>query len=217
VAGLFEKTITRRNRHAFICASRESLYPVNIARARSNRRVYARALVTSVEERKGFALDCSIAVSRKSKRAWSQRRVCCRSTQNGAQPAEVAHLIDSGKLKPIVERILPLLEVHRAHGFSQSGDTRGKKSSFERRSKHQDERSNDSHHRSNRQSGRHDGASAARQQVPSARPDAQAGERASERAAALARHGVDVIKGDVDDEATLRRPLAGVWGDFGVR
>jgi uncharacterized protein YbjT (DUF2867 family) len=39
----------------------------------------------------------------------------------------------------------------------------------------------------------------------------------SERAAALARHGVDVIKGDVDDEATLRRPLAGVWGDFGVR
>jgi len=39
----------------------------------------------------------------------------------------------------------------------------------------------------------------------------------SERAAALARHGVDVVKGDLDDEATLRRALAGGWGVFGVQ
>jgi len=39
----------------------------------------------------------------------------------------------------------------------------------------------------------------------------------SERAAALARLGVDVVKGDLDDEATLRRALAGVWGVFGVQ
>src|SRR5712671_7250267 len=39
----------------------------------------------------------------------------------------------------------------------------------------------------------------------------------SERAAALARHGVDVVKGDFDDEATLRRALTGVWGVFGVQ
>src|SRR5258708_13615273 len=39
----------------------------------------------------------------------------------------------------------------------------------------------------------------------------------SERAAALARHGVDVVQGDLDDEATLRRALAGVWGVFGVQ
>ncbi|HXI65015.1 MAG TPA: NmrA/HSCARG family protein [Gemmatimonadales bacterium] len=38
-----------------------------------------------------------------------------------------------------------------------------------------------------------------------------------ERAAALARRGVDVVKGDLDDEATLRRALAGVWGVFGVQ
>src|SRR6202049_5015715 len=38
-----------------------------------------------------------------------------------------------------------------------------------------------------------------------------------ERAAALARHGVDVVKGDLDDEATLRRALAGAWGVFGVQ
>jgi uncharacterized protein YbjT (DUF2867 family) len=39
----------------------------------------------------------------------------------------------------------------------------------------------------------------------------------SERAVALARHGVDVVKGDLDDEVTLRRALAGVWGVFGVQ
>src|ERR1017187_10414895 len=38
----------------------------------------------------------------------------------------------------------------------------------------------------------------------------------SERAAALARRGVDIVKGDLDDEATLRRALAGAWGVFGV-
>src|SRR5258708_35252806 len=39
----------------------------------------------------------------------------------------------------------------------------------------------------------------------------------NERAAALASHGVDVVKGDLDDEATLRRALAGAWGVFGVQ
>src|SRR6202142_3639889 len=39
----------------------------------------------------------------------------------------------------------------------------------------------------------------------------------SERAAALARHGVDIVKGDLDDEATLRRALAGAWGVFSVQ
>src|SRR6202043_3016262 len=39
----------------------------------------------------------------------------------------------------------------------------------------------------------------------------------SERAAALARNGVDIVKGDLDDEATLRRALTGVWGVFSVQ
>src|SRR5438876_6927155 len=34
----------------------------------------------------------------------------------------------------------------------------------------------------------------------------------SQRAAALTRQGIEVVKGDLDDEATLRRALAGVWG-----
>jgi uncharacterized protein YbjT (DUF2867 family) len=38
-----------------------------------------------------------------------------------------------------------------------------------------------------------------------------------ERAAALARQGVDIVKGDLDDEATVRRALTGVWGVFSVQ
>src|SRR6516162_76434 len=39
----------------------------------------------------------------------------------------------------------------------------------------------------------------------------------SQRAAALARQGIEIVKGDLDDEATLRRGLAGAWGVFGVQ
>src|SRR5437879_12064318 len=39
----------------------------------------------------------------------------------------------------------------------------------------------------------------------------------SERADALARDGVDIVKGDLDDEATLRPALAGAWGVVGVQ
>src|SRR5438876_12178195 len=39
----------------------------------------------------------------------------------------------------------------------------------------------------------------------------------SERAAALARQGIEIVKGDLDDEATLRRALAGAWGVFGMQ
>src|SRR5471032_1982806 len=39
----------------------------------------------------------------------------------------------------------------------------------------------------------------------------------SERAAALVRQVVEIVKGDLDDEATLLRALAGAWGVFGVQ
>jgi uncharacterized protein YbjT (DUF2867 family) len=39
----------------------------------------------------------------------------------------------------------------------------------------------------------------------------------SEHAAALAHDGVEIVKGDLDDEATLRAALAGAWGVFGVQ
>jgi uncharacterized protein YbjT (DUF2867 family) len=39
----------------------------------------------------------------------------------------------------------------------------------------------------------------------------------SEPAAALARQDVEIIKGDLDDEASLRHALGGAWGIFGVQ
>jgi uncharacterized protein YbjT (DUF2867 family) len=39
----------------------------------------------------------------------------------------------------------------------------------------------------------------------------------SARAAELARHDVELVKGDLDDETTLRRALAGAWGVFSVQ
>jgi NADPH:quinone reductase-like Zn-dependent oxidoreductase len=45
---------------------------------------------------------------------------------SGAQLAEIAKLIDSGELKPTIDRILPLSEVRRAHELSKSGHTPGK-------------------------------------------------------------------------------------------
>src|SRR5260370_34587974 len=39
----------------------------------------------------------------------------------------------------------------------------------------------------------------------------------SQRAAALAHHGDEIVKGDLDDAATLRRALAGTWGVYGVQ
>jgi NADPH:quinone reductase-like Zn-dependent oxidoreductase len=49
-----------------------------------------------------------------------------RTQPNGAQLAEIARLVDSGKVKPAIDRILPLSEARRAHELSQSGHTRGK-------------------------------------------------------------------------------------------
>ena len=45
---------------------------------------------------------------------------------SGVQLAEIAKMIDSGKLAPVIDRILPLSEVRRAHELSQSGHVRGK-------------------------------------------------------------------------------------------
>jgi NADPH:quinone reductase-like Zn-dependent oxidoreductase len=45
---------------------------------------------------------------------------------SGAQLAEIAKIIDSGQLAPVIDRILPLSEVRRAHELSQSGHTHGK-------------------------------------------------------------------------------------------
>lgn len=45
---------------------------------------------------------------------------------NALQLAELAKLADAGKLKPVVETVLPLAEAARAHALSQGGHMRGK-------------------------------------------------------------------------------------------
>jgi len=45
---------------------------------------------------------------------------------NGAQLADIAKIIDAGRLAPVIDRILPLSEVRRAHELSKSGHTHGK-------------------------------------------------------------------------------------------
>ncbi len=47
-------------------------------------------------------------------------------TPNGAELAEIAKLADTGKLKPVVETVLPLADARLAHELSQTGHTRGK-------------------------------------------------------------------------------------------
>jgi NADPH:quinone reductase-like Zn-dependent oxidoreductase len=45
---------------------------------------------------------------------------------DGAQLSAIAKLIDSAKLRPTIDRILPLSEARRAHELSQGGHARGK-------------------------------------------------------------------------------------------
>jgi NADPH:quinone reductase-like Zn-dependent oxidoreductase len=45
---------------------------------------------------------------------------------SATQLTELANLVDSGKLKPVVETVLPLSEARRAHELSQTGHTHGK-------------------------------------------------------------------------------------------
>jgi NADPH:quinone reductase-like Zn-dependent oxidoreductase len=47
-------------------------------------------------------------------------------TPNGSELTEIALLVDSGKLKPVVETVLPLPDARQAHELIQMGHTRGK-------------------------------------------------------------------------------------------
>ena len=45
---------------------------------------------------------------------------------NAAELAQIAQLIDDGKIKPIVSRIVPLSEASKAQELSETHHTRGK-------------------------------------------------------------------------------------------
>jgi len=54
------------------------------------------------------------------------RALLYRSHTSSSDLAEIAKLIDSGQVKPVVETVLPLAEARRAHELSQGGHVRGK-------------------------------------------------------------------------------------------
>jgi NADPH:quinone reductase-like Zn-dependent oxidoreductase len=54
------------------------------------------------------------------------RGIMCSVEPNGAQLKKIAKLLDSAKLRPTIDRILPLSEARRAHELSQNGHVRGK-------------------------------------------------------------------------------------------
>jgi NADPH:quinone reductase-like Zn-dependent oxidoreductase len=64
--------------------------------------------------------------SEEKAKAFGVRGAMVENRPDGAALAEIAKIIDSGKLAPVIDRILPLSEVRRVHELSQSGQTHGK-------------------------------------------------------------------------------------------
>jgi NADPH:quinone reductase-like Zn-dependent oxidoreductase len=64
--------------------------------------------------------------SEEKAKAAGARGAMVQSRPDGAKLAEIAKIIDSGNLAPVIDRILPLSEARRAQELSQSGHTRGK-------------------------------------------------------------------------------------------
>jgi NADPH:quinone reductase-like Zn-dependent oxidoreductase len=64
--------------------------------------------------------------SKEKAEQFSVRGFMCRVQPDGAQLTKIAKLIDSTKLKPTIDRILPLSEAQRAHELSENGHVRGK-------------------------------------------------------------------------------------------
>ena len=77
--------------------------------------------------KKGGALISLVQPPSEQKaRRFGVRGIMCSVQPDGAQLSKIAKLIDSAKLKPIIDRILPLSEARRAHELSQNGHIRGK-------------------------------------------------------------------------------------------
>lgn len=74
----------------------------------------------------GILISIVGAPSAKEATAHGMRETSVFVQPSSAQLTELAELVDSGKLKPVVETVLPLSEARRAHELSQTGHTRGK-------------------------------------------------------------------------------------------
>ncbi len=59
-------------------------------------------------------------------KAYGVRQTGVMVQANGAQLAEIAQLVDAGKVKVILDAVLPLSEANKAHELNATGHTRGK-------------------------------------------------------------------------------------------
>ena len=79
-----------------------------------------------VLKRGGILVSVVQPPSKEKGRAVGARGAMIQSRPDGAKLAEIAKLLDEGKLAPVINRILPLSESRRAHELSQTGHTHGK-------------------------------------------------------------------------------------------
>src|SRR5882724_4533821 len=80
----------------------------------------------SVLEKGGVLVSLVQPPSEETAKDLGVRAAIMGAQPNGAQLAEIAKTIDSGKLAPVINRILPLSEARRAHELSQSSHIHGK-------------------------------------------------------------------------------------------
>jgi NADPH:quinone reductase-like Zn-dependent oxidoreductase len=80
----------------------------------------------SVLKKEGNLLSLVQPPSVEKAKALGVRAAFVAGHPSGAQLAEIAKIIDAGQLAPVIDRILPLSEVRRAHELSKSGHTHGK-------------------------------------------------------------------------------------------
>jgi NADPH:quinone reductase-like Zn-dependent oxidoreductase len=80
----------------------------------------------SVLKKGGILVSLVQPPSEKKAKELGVRAIFLGGQPNGAQLAEIAKIVDSGKLAPIIDRIFPLSEARRAHELSRSAHTHGK-------------------------------------------------------------------------------------------
>jgi NADPH:quinone reductase-like Zn-dependent oxidoreductase len=80
----------------------------------------------TVLKKSGILVSLVQPPSEEKAKAFGARGVMVMNHPDGNALAEIAKLIDAGKLTPVIDRILPLSEARRAHQLSESGHTHGK-------------------------------------------------------------------------------------------
>jgi NADPH:quinone reductase-like Zn-dependent oxidoreductase len=79
-----------------------------------------------VLNKRGVLISLVQPPSEEKAKQFGVRAMMCSVQPDGARLSEIAKLIDSAKIRPTIDRILPLSEARRAHELSQNGHVHGK-------------------------------------------------------------------------------------------